>query len=158
MCIWGGKMRPAPMNTYDRTKAREWLREMRGDMSQAALAEDITASTGWTITRDRYSKYESGNPSSPMGREVFARFVSYWTGKGRPAPDMTPPAPLLSLEERAVRAAERQAAALEAIAFHLLGTTAAEGTEPDPRALAAIAAFHASAGSASQPQPSDLPR
>lgn len=78
------------MQEHERSRASQWLREMRGDISQAELAADITSATGWTITRDRYSKYESG--SLPFGREVLGHFVDYWAGKGRPGPDFTPPA------------------------------------------------------------------
>ena len=81
-----------PLNDYERERARDWLRERRGSMSQAALADDITATAGWTITRDRYSKYESG--AVPFGAGVLDRLVSYWAGKGQPGPDFTPPEPV----------------------------------------------------------------
>lgn len=86
------------MQDYERSRASQWLREQRGDISQDKLAADITRTTGWTITRDRYSKYESG--SLPFGKAVLGHFIDYWEAKGRPGPDLTPPAPELSYEER----------------------------------------------------------
>lgn len=131
------------MTTYDRSKARQWLREMRGDVSQADLAADITATTGWNITRDRYSKYESGSPTTPMGREVFQRFVDYWTSKGRPEPDMTTPAPELSIEERALRVAEAQVEAIREqteVMRQLLGALTAAATTAAPAGTSPIEA------------------
>lgn len=100
------------VNDLERTRAAQWLRDARGSVSQADLAVDITTTTGWTITRDRYSKYESG--SLPFGREVLGHFVDYWATKGKPGPDFTPPAPALSFEERQLALMERQVEALEA--------------------------------------------
>ena len=78
------------MSDYERERTRAWLRERRDETSQADLADDITRVTGWRITRDRYSKYESG--SLPFGKSVLQHFVDYWTSKGQPGPDLTPPA------------------------------------------------------------------
>ena len=95
------------MQDYERARAAAWLREQRGDRSQADLADDITRTTGWSITRDRYSKYESG--SLPFGKAVLTHFMGYFGT----APDFTPPEVPLSIEERTLRALERQVAAAE---------------------------------------------
>lgn len=78
------------MNDYERERARAWLRQRRGTMSQDALVQDIAATMpAWNITRDRYSKYESGG--TPFGAKVLAQFIDYWAAKGQPGPDFTPP-------------------------------------------------------------------
>jgi hypothetical protein len=81
------------VDDLQRERAREWLRERRGSTSQQALVEDINRTlSDWTITRDRYSKYESG--ATPFGLVVLTRFVDYWERKGVPGgPDFTPPEP-----------------------------------------------------------------
>lgn len=68
------------------TRAAQWLRASRAAETQETLAADIERVTGWHITRDRYSKYESG--SIPMGRAVLARFVDYWASRGKPGPEV----------------------------------------------------------------------
>jgi hypothetical protein len=46
---------------------------------------DIERVTDWHITRERYSKYESG--SLPMGASTRRHFVDYWTSRGVSGPD-----------------------------------------------------------------------
>lgn len=70
-------------------RLRMWLRAQRGDETQERLAADIEAVTGWRLTRDRYSKYESG--SLPIGLKVKGHFVDYWTSRGRTGPDAFAP-------------------------------------------------------------------
>lgn len=79
-----------PLTDFERERARSWMRECRGDTSQVDLVDDIRQTITWGITRDRYSKYESG--SVPFCREVLESFVTYWAKKGKPGPDFTPPA------------------------------------------------------------------
>lgn len=81
----------APMTDFERERIREWMLARRGEQSQQRLAEDIEATTGYRITRDRYSKYESG--ATPFGRSVFAELLRYWQAKGEPGPDFTRPEP-----------------------------------------------------------------
>lgn len=90
------------VSEYERRVATRWLREARGKMSQADLAEDISRATGWTITRDRYSKYESG--SLPFGKSVLQHFIDYWQPRGVEPPDFTPEPEPQPVEERAVDA------------------------------------------------------
>lgn len=85
----------APLTDYERERTRSWLRDLRGGRSQEAFAADVTSATGWRITRDRYSKYESG--AVPMGRDVLAHFLRYAEAGGLPGPDLAPerePVPL----------------------------------------------------------------
>ena len=106
------------MNAPARSTEAQWLRRVRGDQTQDSLAADIAKVTGWRITRDRYSKYESG--SLPIGRQTLAHFVAYWGSRGMAGPEDIPPEPrpadLTKLvadliaeiqAERAERAAER---------------------------------------------------
>ena len=81
-----------PLTPLEKDRARSWMRERRGELSQADLVSDIQGATGWTITRDRYSKYESGG--TDFGRGVLDRFIAYWKTKGKSGPDLTPPAPI----------------------------------------------------------------
>lgn len=70
-----------------------WLKRNRGDATQEALASDIERVTGWHITRDRYSRYESG--SLPIGKTVRQHFVDYWASRDVPGPD-DQPAPVMA--------------------------------------------------------------
>ena len=111
-------MHMAPMTTAERERARAWMKACRGAMSQETLVKELNAffagdTEPWSITRDRYSKYESGG--ADFGRAMFGRFVTYWTAKGEDAPNLTEePERELSLEERQVIALERAADAAEA--------------------------------------------
>jgi hypothetical protein len=110
------------VSDYERERVLDWLRRLRGPESQERFAAAVSAQTGWHVTRDRYSKYESG--ALPFGRTVLGHFLDYAESLGVEGPDMTPPAPQLSLEERAVIAAERTALATEryanAVELHVL--------------------------------------
>jgi hypothetical protein len=75
--------------TQPRTHITAWLRASRSDATQEWLATDIERVTGWHITRDRYSKYESG--SLPIGPKVLGHFVDYWQSRGVGGPDDMPP-------------------------------------------------------------------
>jgi hypothetical protein len=78
--------------------------------SQAYLAERVTAEMGWTLYREAYVGYEQGKGMLP---ETLARFVAFWAKYGVAGPDLSEQKPALSLEERAVKAAEDQARAME---------------------------------------------
>lgn len=67
----------------------QWLRASRGKETQEQLAADVERVTGWHITRDRYSKYESG--SLPIGPKTEAHFVDYWASRGVTGPDAAAP-------------------------------------------------------------------
>lgn len=72
---------------------------------------DIERVTGWRLPRENYSKYETGTLSPEPA--TLDRFIAYWRTRGVEPPDLTEPeaeAAPLSLEERAVLAAEQQAA------------------------------------------------
>ena len=106
------------MNVNELAIVRRWLRENRGEQSQQDLADAITAATGWNITRDRYSKYESG--SLPIGPTVLRHFVDYWASRDVAGPDFTPPLSAPSIEERTLAAMDRQTDAIKALADELL--------------------------------------
>lgn len=79
---------PRAVNEPQKLAAR-WLRATRPDSeTQEWLAADIERVTGWHITRDRYSKYESG--SLPIGKTVLKHFVDYWASRGVPGPNAQP--------------------------------------------------------------------
>lgn len=71
--------------TDAQSRTAQWLRASRAQETQETLAQDIERVTGWHITRDRYSKYESG--SLPIGPKVLGYFVAYWSSRGKPGPD-----------------------------------------------------------------------
>jgi hypothetical protein len=104
------------------TIIRDWLKLRRGDLSQEALADAITASTGWHIGRERYSKYETG--ALPVGPKVLAYFVAYWGS----APDFTPspaPAGLPDPLERIASAVEDIARTLADLRVDMAGQSGA---------------------------------
>lgn len=86
----------APMSDFEKQVVRDWLRERRGAVPQGDLAADITRVTKWNIDRTRYSKYETGR--NPIGPTVLAKFVKYWSAKGEPGPDFTPPPAPVTLD------------------------------------------------------------
>lgn len=105
-------MHMAPLTAAEKQRARAWMKATRNGMSQEDLAAQLTAFFGdgpepWSITRDRYSKYESGKAT--FSREMLDRFVTFWAAQGQPGPDLSEPTPVLSLEERQVIALERAA-------------------------------------------------
>lgn len=132
----------------------QWLRSARLSQrhpetgkpwSQAYLAQRVTEETGWTLYREAYVYWENGTRG--MQPETLQRFVDFWAKYGVEAPDLTDPepAPALSLEERAVLAAERQAAAAEAqtilmaqLVAHLTGSSPVDPAAGD-RAAAFLA-------------------
>jgi hypothetical protein len=145
------------------TQIADWLRAARlaqtnpdtgRPWSQAYLADRVTQETGWRLYREAYVGYEQGKGMAP---ETLQRFVDFWARYGVEPPDLTPPAPERSLDERAVLAAERQAAAaelqatlmvrhvaaLEAIAAKLTGEqqTQQAWTETEAWAQSALAAL-----------------
>jgi hypothetical protein len=105
------------------TPIATWLRATRErhGLSQESLVAEINAwaeatdqrndrGERWTLYRPNYVGWEGGKKAKP---ETVERLIAFWQSKDEPAPDLTPkPAPL-SLEERAVLAAERQADAME---------------------------------------------
>lgn len=103
------------LSQFQAERVRAWLEELRGDQSQEDLADAINETLpDWHITRDRYSRYESG--SLPMGPTVLANFIRYWELKGKSGPDLEPPAPAEEPEDPQLvlaRAIDRQAAAME---------------------------------------------
>jgi transcriptional regulator of met regulon len=90
--------------TDPRTGKRGW--------SQAYTAERITAETDRALYREQLNAYENGRG---MQQATYDWFVDFWAQHGvTGAPEINAKAePVLSLEERAVLAAERQAQALE---------------------------------------------
>lgn len=97
------------------TPIADWLRstrerQVRDDgesWSQDDFLRELEKASGWRLHRPNYSNYETGR--STPSNATLARLIRFWQDRGEPAPDLTPPAPVLSLEERAVIAAERQA-------------------------------------------------
>lgn len=94
---------------------RAWLRARRGAQTQDALAQDITAVTGWNITRDRYSKYET---SLPIGPTVLKHFTDYWATKGGPTLEE-----YVASREAAVPATDPPVDLAEAIRLHAAAIT-----------------------------------
>jgi hypothetical protein len=88
----------------------QWLERSRGKQTQESLAADITAVTGWRLTRDRYSRYESG--SLPIGPKVLGHFRAYWATRGIEF-DTTPPAPPV---DPVVAAIDRQTEKIDKLA------------------------------------------
>lgn len=86
-----GRMHMArhPLTDFEKESSRAWMKERRGETSQAALVEDIKRTIKWGITRDRYSKYESGGID--FGRGTLEKFIDYWAKKGQAGPDLSPP-------------------------------------------------------------------
>jgi hypothetical protein len=97
------------VSDFESERFLAWLRRLRGDRSQDAFLDAVAEVTGWRPDRTRYSKYENG--IDPMGKTVRGYFLAYADALGAEPPDFTPPAPILSLEERAVIAAEESARA-----------------------------------------------
>lgn len=101
----------------------QWLRAARlaqrhpvtgRPWSQEYAVERIREEASWpTLYRPNYVGYENGRGMEP---ETLDRLARFWAGYGVEAPRSGPAAPERTLEERAVLAAERQAAALERIA------------------------------------------
>jgi transcriptional regulator with XRE-family HTH domain len=104
---------PQPMDAPTTARVRAWLKASRGTETQDDLATDITAKTGWRITRDRYSRYESGGLS--IGKQTLAHFVAYWKGRGVEVPDFTVAPTEPEPEPTLVAALLRQSEAIEAL-------------------------------------------
>lgn len=117
-----GMHNPGAMkDPQERGRVAEWIASLKGDRTGDQFAADIAATTGWAVDRTQASRYAKG--SIPIGRGTVDRFSEYARAKGLPPLDLTPPQPVLSIEERTVRAleksaemAERQAVAWETIA------------------------------------------
>lgn len=109
-----------PLTDYELERARAWLLALRGDTSQIDLVDDINRvlQGEWRITRDRYSKYETG--SVDFGRGVLEHFIAYWAKKGRPGPDMAPPPPVVALDPYEVMSRHADAMQAQAVAFNRL--------------------------------------
>lgn len=141
------------------TPITRWLRTSRGTMSQADLVADLERVTGWHLLRENYSKYETGRMTPEP--DTLARFEAYWRTRGVDGPDLTPSRPQLSLEERAVIAAEeqarqakRQADALEQLVRLLSARSAPDLLAELDSAAAAIGVAHEpTRRPASVPQP-----
>jgi hypothetical protein len=101
----------------DRPRIAAWVAQLKGTRTGDEFAADIAATIGWTVDRTQVGRYVKG--SIPIGRKTIDRFSEYAAAKGLPALDLAPPEPELTLELRAVLAAERQAIALERIANFL---------------------------------------
>ena len=118
---------------------RRWLRASRGDETQERLAQDISRVTGWNLTRDRYSKYESG--SLAMGKTVLRHFVDYWASRGKPGPEAFVEKPAEPTETQALVAAlQVQAETITALVeeMRLQRIQQHESTEALLRAMGAI--------------------
>lgn len=92
-----------------RRATARWIAALVGDRTLKAAAADISAVTGWSLDHSRLSRYANEDGTAHIGPTVVEHFAEYARTKGLPALDLTPPAPTLSLEERAVIASERQA-------------------------------------------------
>lgn len=98
----------------DRYRARvigDWLTANRGETTQADFLEDLRRVTGWAPHRPNYSRYE--NAKSEPEPETLERFVRYWSAKGLPGPDFTPPDPQPDYAALTLAAITRQAEATE---------------------------------------------
>ncbi len=90
----------------------QWLIRARGEMTQDAFLEALRAETGSAPNTATYRGWESGR-LTPRASNI-APIVAFWERRGAPGPDAAPASSLsLSLDDRAVLAAERQAAAAE---------------------------------------------
>lgn len=105
----------------------EWLRASRTSQAmpengrpwtQDYFLARIKTETGWAPAYANYNKLEQGK-SQPRP-DTLSRLVAFWARYGIAGPDLTPEPEPLSLELRAVLAAERQAAAMEGILSVLL--------------------------------------
>lgn len=126
------------MDNTDLSRQAQWLKAKRGVETQDRLAQDISKVTGWRITRDRYSKYESG--SLPIGPKVLRHFLDYWATRGIDAPDFASPLagatetadPVVTAIDRQTAAIDRQTAMLRAV----LEAIAGPALDPDRQAWA----------------------
>jgi hypothetical protein len=84
------------MDATQAVRLTQWLKASRGTQTQEDLAADITAKTGWRITRDRYSRYESG--SLAIGQQTLEHFVDYWATRNVEGPDLSAPVPVTEVE------------------------------------------------------------
>ena len=110
MCISSASV-TTDMDAAKATIIRTWLERSRE--SRGMIQEDVSnamVSAGWKMTRDRYSKYESG--ALPIGPTVYANFVAYWASQGVTAPELNPP----PASELPLDPMERIALAVESIA------------------------------------------
>lgn len=105
------------MDAPTAARVTQWLRASRGSETQENLAADITSVTGWRLTRDRYSKYESG--SLPIGPKVLAHFIDYWAARHVPGPSFAPE------PVRATETPDLSAALISAMTAALLAQTQA---------------------------------
>ena len=127
------------LTDFERLRAREWMLARRNELSQDALAKDISKVLApWQITRDRYSRYESGG--TDFGRDLLDKIVAYWKTKNpdEPGPDFTPPAPPSEPVDPQValaRAIERQAAAIERQNALLAGPASDDTPDAGPVSL-----------------------
>lgn len=100
-----------------RARVAEWLKEHQGAMSRSEYAADIT-STGWSIDYSRLGRYM--REELPTGKDTLAHLAAYAAARDLEPVDLGPREPQLSLEERAVLAAERQADATEMLVLLML--------------------------------------
>ena len=148
-----------------RRATAEWIRGLVGTRTLKDAAADISAVTEWSIDHSRLSRYADPDGTTAIGPDVVGHFTDYAKARRLPALDLTPPAPVLSLEEQAVieahrlaDAAERQADAAEAqvellsqLVAHLTGETPVI-----PGTSERVAAFLAGVAARSR-QPADPP-
>lgn len=78
-------------------------------MTRSQYAADITEATGWSIDYSRLGRYMRGE--LPTGKQVLAHLDAYAKARSYDPVDLGHREPERSIEERAVRAAESQAAA-----------------------------------------------
>ena len=122
------------MDAPTATRVTDWLKALRGTETQEALALDITSKTGWKITRDRYSKYESG--SLPIGPTVYEHFLTYWKGRGKQGPDLAPASTgATESDDPLVIALTRQSIAIERLVALLEGDLPARVAALEPVVL-----------------------
>lgn len=119
------------MQDFERQRVAEWVTSMKGDRTGEDFADDVTATTGWKVDRSRLSKYGKADSRIDIGSTVIGHLSRYAEAKGLSPLDLKSAEPPLSLEERAVRAAERQADMLRDILEVLQGMTEATKAQPD---------------------------
>jgi hypothetical protein len=79
--------------------------------------EALASETGWAPHRPNYSRYESGK-STPQP-DTLAKFVAFWQTRGEPGPDLTPPEPVLSDNDRLIAALAAQTDAIRELVARL---------------------------------------
>lgn len=94
-----------------RARVAEWLANHQGERNRQQYAADISA-TGWSIDYTRLGRYI--RQELPVGKDVLGYVNRYAEARGLDPVDLAPREAPLSLDERAVLAAEAQVEATRA--------------------------------------------